>query len=67
MTAEDDDPLGAEPAGGDHAAQADGAVADNSDGLASADLGGQGRVMAGAHHVGKREKRRHQRVVFADR
>jgi hypothetical protein len=45
VTAEDDDPLGAEPAGGDHAAQADSAVADDGDGLARADLRSECRVV----------------------
>ena len=39
VTAEDDDLLGAEPRGGDHAAQADRAVADDGHGLAGSDLG----------------------------
>ena len=63
MAAEEDDLLGAEPLGGDHAAQADGAVADDGHGLARADLGGDGRVVARPHHVGEGEQRRHQRVV----
>src|SRR5438093_1923578 len=66
MTAEDDDLLGAEPAGGDHAAQADGTVSNDGDGLARADPGSEGRVVAGSHHIRKREKRRDQRVVGAD-
>jgi hypothetical protein len=67
MSTQDDDPLGAEAAGSDQAAQADGAVADDGDRLAGPDAGGEGRVMASRHHVGEREQRRHQRVVFADR
>ena len=38
-----------------------------ADGLARADPRGEGRVVAGSHHVGQREQRRHQRVVLADR
>src|SRR5581483_3416708 len=34
VVAEEDDPLGAQPLRGDHAAKADGAVADDGDGLA---------------------------------
>ena len=67
VVAEQDDPLGAEPLRGDHAAQPDGAVADDGDGLAGTDLRGECGVVAGAHHVGEREQRRHQRVVRADR
>jgi len=67
VTAQDDDLLGAEPLGGDHAAQADRTVADDSDGLPRADPRGERRVVAGSHHVRKREKRRHQCVVLPDR
>ena len=52
---------------GDHTAQPDRAVADDGDGLAGADLRGERCVVAGTHHVGEREQRRHQRVVRADR
>ena len=52
---------------GDHAAEADGAVADDRDGLARPDPRRERRVVAGAHHVGERQQRRHQRVVLADR
>ena len=41
VAAEEDDLLGAEPLGGDHAAQADGAVADDGHRLAGADPGGE--------------------------
>ena len=67
MPAEEDDLLGAEALRGDDAAEADGAVSDDSDGLSRADFGGDGRMMARAHHVRQREERRHQRVVLADR
>ena len=43
VAAEDDDLLGAEALGGDHAAQADGAVADDGHRLAGADLRGDHR------------------------
>src|SRR5205085_6070608 len=41
-------------------------VADDGGALAGAHLGGDRRVVAGAHHVREREQRRHQRVVLAD-
>ena len=63
MAAHDDDLLGAEALGGDHAAQADGAVANHRDALARADRGGNRRVVPGAHHVGEREQRGQQRLV----
>ena len=43
------------------------AVADDRSRLAGPDLGGDGGMVAGAHHVGEGEKRRHQRVVLGDR
>ena len=67
VVAEHDDPLGAEPLRRDHAAQADGAVADDRHGLAGANLGGERCVVARRHHVREREQRRHQRVVLVDR
>jgi hypothetical protein len=67
MMAEEDDLLGAETSGGDDTAQADGAVADNGDALATPDLRAEGRVVAGRHHVRQGEKGRHQRVVSVDR
>ena len=51
VTAHDDDLLGAEALRRDHAAQADGAVPDDGHGLAGADPGGDGRVMARPHHI----------------
>ena len=67
VTPEEDDLLGAEAPGGDHPAQADGAVTDDGDRLSGADLGDDRSVMAGAHHVREGEKRWHQRVVLGDR
>ena len=55
VAAHDDDPLGAELRGGEHPEEADGAVADDGDGLARADLGGDGGEPAGAEHVGRGE------------
>jgi hypothetical protein len=66
VAAHDDDLLGAEPLGGDDCAQADGAVADDRGALARSDLGDDGGVVAGAHHVRQRQQRRHERVVLAD-
>ena len=51
MPAQHDDLLGAEPPRGDDAAQADGAVSDDGHCLPRTDLGGDGRMMARAHHV----------------
>ena len=67
MTAEHDDLLGAEPAGGDHAAQTHGAVTDDRDHLARAALCGERGMVARAHHVRQRQQRRHQRVIRTDR
>src|SRR5919106_6753877 len=67
VAAHDDDLLGAEPLGGDDAAESDSAVADDSDAVAGPDLGDDGGVVAGAHHVGERHQGRHQRLVLADR
>jgi len=66
VATEDDDLLGPEPAGGDHAAQADGPVTDDRHALAVCDVGGECRVVAGAHHVRERQQRGQQRVVLAD-
>jgi hypothetical protein len=66
VAAEQDDLLGAEPLRCDHAAEADGAVANDSDRLTGRDLGRDGSVVAGAHHVGQRQQRRHDRSVLAD-
>ncbi len=67
VAAEDDDALGAEAPGGDHAADADGAVADHGGGDAGTHPRRDGGVVTGPHHVGKGQKRRHQRVVGPDR
>src|SRR5207244_10520008 len=66
VTAKEDDLLGAEAFGRDDAAQPDGPVTDDGDGLSGAGLGCEGRVVAGSHHIREREKRRDQRVVRAD-
>jgi hypothetical protein len=65
--AEDDDLVGAEAPGGDHAAQADGAVTDDGRRVPGTDPGGDRRMLARPHHVREREERRHQRVVLANR
>ena len=67
MAAEDDDSFGAEASRGDDAAQADCSVSDHGNRLPRADLCRQGRVVACRHHVRKRQQRRHQLVVGADR
>src|SRR5437667_3104103 len=51
MVAEDHDPLGAEAPGGDDGAEADSAITDDGRGLAAADFGGAGRMMARSHNV----------------
>src|SRR4051812_25269343 len=63
MTPHDDDLLCAEAARGYHSTQTDCSVSDDGHTLAGADSGRDGRVMACAHHVRKREERWHQRVV----
>jgi hypothetical protein len=67
VAAENDDLLRAEAPGGDHPAQADGAVTDHGDRFSAADLGDDRGMMARTHHVREREKRWHQRVVLGDR
>ena len=54
VSAHRDDPLGAELASGEHAGEPDGAVADHRHGHPRLDLGRDGRVPPGRHHVGQR-------------
>jgi hypothetical protein len=56
VAAHDDDLLGAEALGGENRAQADGAVADDCGALARSDLGDDGGVVSGAHHVRQRQQ-----------
>jgi hypothetical protein len=51
VAAHDDDLLDPQSLGGDHAAQPDGAVADDGHGLSRANLRDNGCVVAGAHHI----------------
>jgi hypothetical protein len=51
VTAEQDDPLGAQSTGGDDPAEADRAVADDGDDLPRADLRCASGVVPRAHHV----------------
>ena len=51
VAAHDDDPLGAELSGGEHTEETDGAVTDDGDGLAWADLGGDRAEPARAEHI----------------
>ncbi len=60
MPAEGDDPLGAQSARGQYAAQADRAVADHGDRGTGPHPGGQRRVVPGRHHVGQRQQRGQQ-------
>ena len=62
-----DDPLGAHLGGGEHAAQADRAVADHDGGAARLHAGRDGGVPAGGHHVGQGQQRRDQRRRRASR
>ena len=55
MAAQHDDLLGAKASCGDHAAQADRAIADNRRDLAGTDHGSASRVMASSHHVAECE------------
>jgi len=56
VVAHRDDPLGAESAGREHAAEADCAVADHDHGRTRLDARIDGRVVTGSHHVGQREQ-----------
>ena len=56
VAAHDDDALGAELARRENPVEADGAVADDDDGLARTDLGGDGAEPAGAEDVGGGEE-----------
>ena len=60
VTAHRDDPFGAELLGGQHAEQADRAVAHHGHRLAGADLGGDGAEPAGAEDVGGGQQARDQ-------
>ena len=62
LAAEHDDALGAEHPGRQDAGQTDCAVTDDSDGVALADLGADGGVVAGRHDVGQGQQRG-QRLV----
>ena len=57
VVAERDDPLGAEPAGGEHRAEADGPVAHDHRRRPGLHPGRERAVMARAHHVGERGER----------
>ncbi len=57
MTAEGNDPFGAESSAGKDRAQADRAIADDSDGIAGLDAGADRGVMPGGHDVGQGEQR----------
>jgi hypothetical protein len=59
----DDDPLGPEPPGGQHGAEADGAVAHHDCRRAGPHAGAEGGVVAGAHDVAEGGERGGQPVV----
>ena len=58
-----DDPGGAEPRGGEHGAEADGAIPDDDDRAPRRDAGRDGGVVAGAHHVRQRQQARDELVA----
>ena len=66
MPAHDNDLLRAETPRGDDPAQADGADADHGDRAAGPDPRRDRGVVAGVHHVRKRDERGHQCVLLAD-
>jgi hypothetical protein len=67
MAAREQDPLGAQPPGGDHRAQTDRTVPDDQHRVTAADAGGDRAVVAGGHHIGQRQQRRQQRGVGGHR
>jgi hypothetical protein len=58
MTTEQDDPFRTQAARRDDGAEADGTVADDRNRPAGTNLCGKSGVMAGRHHIGKRQQRR---------
>ena len=67
VSTEHDDLLGAEPAGGDHAAESNRAVAHDRDALSGSHSSRERGVMSGPHHIRQRQQRWHQRRVVSDR
>jgi hypothetical protein len=67
VAAEHDDPFGAESLRGDHTAEPDSAVTDDGGDLSGSDLRVKSGMVACAHHVRERQKRRHQGIALADR
>ena len=67
VAAEHDDLLGTETTGGDDPAKTHGTITNDGGDSARSHIRPQRRVMAGAHHVGEGEERRHEGVVGADR
>ena len=53
VAAHGDNPSGAQEFGGQHAAQADRAIAEYDSGITRLDFGADSRVVAGAHHIGQ--------------
>jgi hypothetical protein len=66
VPAHQDDLLRAEPRGGQHGREPDGAVADDRDRAALSDPGGDDTVVTCAEDVGQGEQRGQQRGVLAD-
>jgi hypothetical protein len=67
VSTQDDDLLCSETPRRDHTAEADSAVADHDDALPGSHAGAERRVVAGGHHVGEGQERRHEGVVWLDR
>jgi hypothetical protein len=67
VAAEHDDLLRAETTRGNDPAETNRAVTNDRGDLARAYVRPQRRVMAGTHYVGERQKRRHERVIRANR
>jgi len=60
VAAHGDDPLGAQPGGGQHTEQADCTIADNCDGHTGLHVRGDGGEPAGAHHVRRGQQARNE-------
>jgi hypothetical protein len=63
MAAHRDDPLRTQLRRGEDTREADGAVAHDHDGAPGLDVRADGRVPAGAHHIGERQDARHHRPL----
>jgi hypothetical protein len=66
MTTHQDDLFRTEAFGRNNAAQSNSAVADDSSRFAGRNARDEGRMVPGAHHIRKRQERRHKRVISTD-